>query len=225
MKNYSCTEDRFLKDVEQHIMTVLRDDGVHRHIRFKGPQCSAYWFDLITWPGTLCIDGDCGTYVFRRMEDMFEFFRIDRDWLRDGATLSINPGYWGEKLQATANGGFKEFSEDSFRENVKRFFDDWVESNQPDDDCDADILKEFNLQKHHLWEEIDDEVLSYIEDGAHACYQRVYDFTSETVPGFAFNDFWEVSSDEYTFHFIWCCYAITWGVNAYDDAMLKARNQ
>ena len=75
MKDYACTEARFLGDVDWHVMTVLRDDGVHRHIRLKRPDSGSYWFDLITWPGTLCIDGDCGTYVFRRLEDMFQFFR------------------------------------------------------------------------------------------------------------------------------------------------------
>lgn len=32
-----CTEERFLKDVAQHEMTVLRDDGVSRHLRFQNP--------------------------------------------------------------------------------------------------------------------------------------------------------------------------------------------
>ena len=59
------TEQEFLNDVRGHAMTILRDDGVHRHLRFKKPGSGTYWFDLITWPGTLCIDGDMGTYVFR----------------------------------------------------------------------------------------------------------------------------------------------------------------
>ena len=208
MKDYACTEARFLGDVDRHVMTVLRDDGVHRHIRLKRPDSGSYWFDLITWPGTLCIDGDCGTYVFRRLEDMFQFFRTDRDWLRDGATLGINPSYWGEKLQAVArHGGFEEFSEERFRANVKQRFDDWVDDNQPDE-----------ATKTVLWNEIEDDVLSYIDDGAHESYRRVQEFTSEVDPGFEFTDFWEVSSEEYTFHFIWCCYAIAWGVKTYDEA-------
>jgi hypothetical protein len=94
-------ESEFLNDVASHRMIVIRNDGVNRHIRFKRPQSGTFWLDLITWPGTLCIDGDMGTYVFRRLEDMFEFFRTDRTCgEKDGRTLFINPGYWGEKLQS-----------------------------------------------------------------------------------------------------------------------------
>lgn len=87
--NYECTEERFLKDVAKHEMTVIRDDGINRHLRFKNPNDSSYWFDLITWPGTLCIDGDCGTYVFKRTPDMFQFFRTDSTSLPNGKTDSV----------------------------------------------------------------------------------------------------------------------------------------
>ena len=32
-----CTEERFLRDVANHEMTIIRDEGVNRHIRFKNP--------------------------------------------------------------------------------------------------------------------------------------------------------------------------------------------
>lgn len=48
MKERSCTVDRFLKDAENHKMTVVRDDGVYRHLRFMKPETTSYWFDLIT---------------------------------------------------------------------------------------------------------------------------------------------------------------------------------
>src|SRR5690348_13144744 len=99
-KEDNC-EQWFLKDVSTHEMIVIRDDGANRHIRFKRPGTSCMYFDLITWPGYLCYTGDMGTYVFSRLEDMFEFFRTDRDYnKRKGRELSINPKYWGEKLQA-----------------------------------------------------------------------------------------------------------------------------
>ena len=88
----TCTEQIFLRDISMHQMSVLRDDGVNRHIRFKTPGTNSMYFDIITWPGFLCYTGDMGTYVFRRLEDMFQFFRTDREHmtLRDGATLAIN---------------------------------------------------------------------------------------------------------------------------------------
>ena len=89
--DHICPEAIFLRDVAEHEMIVVRDDGVHRHIRFKKPGTSCMHFDLITWPGYLCYTGDMGTYVFSRLTDMFEFFRTDREYmrLREGQTLRV----------------------------------------------------------------------------------------------------------------------------------------
>lgn len=207
MRQHQCSEDQFLKDASRHVMTVLRDDGVHRHIRFKRHGDSAYWFDLITWPGTLCVDGDMGTYVFRRLEDMFEFFRADREWAeRKGCQLGINPSYWSEKLQASPGNGFEEFDADRFGEVVKEHFDRWVEAEDPDDETKQDV-----------WQEIEDDVLSCAHDGEIRAFDAAINFRSG---GFEFIDFWEHRLKTYTFHFIWCCYAIAWGIKIYDDGKL-----
>lgn len=209
MRKHECTEELFLGDVSRHAMTVLRDDGVHRHIRFKRPDSGTYWFDLITWPGTLCIDGDMGTYVFRRLEDMFQFFRTDR---RDEGKLGINPGYWGEKLQAEARHGFKEFSPELFRAAVKSDFDQWVEYHAADDETKASAL----------WEEIEERVLHSVDDGERDAITAAMEFTPDDDKcKFNMRDFFEHRLQDYTFHFIWCCYAIAWGVRTYDQA--KAR--
>ena len=91
-----CTEERFLSDIANHQMTVIRDDVVGRHIRFRRPSTICYGFDLITWPGHLCITGDLGTYVFQRLVDMFEFFRADPFYAdrHPKQQLFINAGYW-----------------------------------------------------------------------------------------------------------------------------------
>jgi len=122
----TCTEDRLLKDVRNHSMQILRDDGVFRHIDFSDNGSSTYRFNLITWPGFLCITGDCGTYVFQRAKDMFDFFRPSKFELLNNKNkhLFINPGYWGEKLESIdAASGYKEFNENDFRERVKYHFD------------------------------------------------------------------------------------------------------
>lgn len=211
-RQYECSEDQFLKDAAKHVMTVIRDDGVHRHLRFRKapPAGSEYWFDMITWPGSLCIDGDMGTYVFRRLDDMFEFFRTDREYLeRQGRKLGINPQYWGDKLQATANhGGHKEFSPAMFKEAVKSEFDAWIESEEPTDEA-----------KTALWEELTDRVLSTTDYGSHEAIKAAIEFEPDDGEVmFEMRDFWDHRLDDYTFHFIWCCYAIAWGVKTYDDA-------
>lgn len=204
MTNLTCTEQQFLNDIREHEMTVIRNDGVNRHIRFKRPQEGAYWFDIITWPGTLCIDGDCGTYVFRRLDDMFKFFRTDREHgQKDGRTLFINPGYWGEKLQSVARqGGYVEFSDERFVAAIKDRFQSWCEDHEPDE-----------ATKDALWESIQDDVLFC--ENEHESLRAVYEFRHEPT-GFEFTDFFEFCLTDYTFHFLWCCYAIAWGVKRYD---------
>jgi hypothetical protein len=221
-QTYKCTEDQFLKNAGSHAMTVIRDDGIHRHLAFRKPAGSEYWFQLITYPGELVITGDMGTYVFRRLEDMFEFFRADRACAEHrGQKLGINPQYWGKKLQAAPANGREEFSGEIFHAHVKEAFDNWVERNKPyaDDDCE-DCTKEqreaFDEAKANLWEALSDDVLSYIGD------VRAFDAANafqweESNWRFSLDDCWEWRCTEYTFQFIWCCYAIAWGIKTYDE--------
>jgi len=107
---------RFKNDTAKHEMTVLHDDGLYRHLRFtpvvtdektgKRSRSSSYWFDLITWPGCLAVNGDCGSFMFSRIEDMFEFFRGSR----------INPQYWAGKVCGETT--TKSYGEDLFRQQV-----------------------------------------------------------------------------------------------------------
>ncbi len=205
----SCTEEQFLKDTASHQMTVIRDDGCHRHIRFRRKESRSYWFDLITWPGALCIDGDMGTFVFRRLEDMFEFFRTDREYTtRHGVQLAINPGYWSEKLQAPKSRDAHEFSADIFRRLVKAAFDDYVAEGAIDAEPGA---------SHQLWAELEAEVLCVADDGEVRAYDAAREFSSLVAKDFNMHDCWEWSCREYTYHFLWCCYAIAWGIKTYDD--------
>lgn len=212
MKEYACTQEQFLKDVNDHQIEIIQDNGTMRLIRFKKEDSRNYWFDLITWPGQLCISGDCGTYVFSRIPDMFQFFRMDeRDKDKE---LSINPGYWGEKLQSIGtNAGYKEFDEEVFRERVKYHFDNYMADDAEDDDV-----------KEELWNAIEGEVLSFMYDGEYEAYSRIHNFSYESPNGenYRFIDFFDSgSTDSYTVNFIWCLYAIVWGIKKYDEAMKK----
>ena len=206
------TEQSFLKDVAQHQMIVLRDDGLSRHIRFMRPNTSCQHFDLITWPGKLCYTGDMGTYVFQRLDDMFEFFRTDRDYgRRNGRQVYINPGYWAEKLIAVDSSGrhggsAEQFDSERFTEIVKRQLIEWMRDR---DRCQGAEMR------HELREQVESGVLSYADHGESAAMQAAMDFEHK---GFQFVDFWEHRLKDWTYHFIWCCYAIAWGVEQYDEA-------
>lgn len=202
----NCNEERFLRDVKEHKMFVERDEGLSRHVRFKRPGTICYSFDLITWPGHLCISGDCGTYVFSRIDDMFDFFRTGQSY-KDShpeQKLFINAGYWGQKLLSICRqGGYKEFDEDGFRERVTDHYNMWV----GDDDRDDEFPKE-------LWSAIEEEVLSKIDNGEHAAYAAVQEFRHSR---FQFEDFFDGGGCERpTFHYLWCLYAIAWGIEQYD---------
>lgn len=195
-----CTEERFLRDVAQHELTIVRDDGVNRHLRFQEPGYYTMHFDLITWPGYLCYTGDMGTYVFRRLKDMFEFFRTKG--------LRINPGYWGEKLEAVDScDGYRQWSQDKFRQRIREDFDDWLK--------DSGLPEE---QQAAATEQFESDVISAIGDGKEAAYLAARDF--EFAGRSPFSDWWEVDTDDYSFRFLWCCYALAWGVQQYDEYQL-----
>lgn len=209
------TEQQFLKDVAAHEMIVLRDDGVYRHIRFKKPGTGCMHFDLITWPGRLCYTGDMGTFVFTRLTDMFEFFRTDREYARrNGRTLAINPGYWAEKVDAADRyDGLEVFNEEKFKRVVLERLIGWIRENR------HETTKE---DRRDLWDAVMSDVID--ADGDSGGYRKqcaAHDFShyvNDLVGSFDFTDFWEVNFTEYSHRFMWCCYAMAWGIQRYDEA-------
>lgn len=204
MTALACTFERFRKDTANHSMEVKQDNSLFRHLVFSNNGSSSYRFELITWPGYLCICGDMNTYVFRRVTDMFEFFRRKN-------CSEINPGYWGEKLEAEHSSHQntkwgKAWSIDAFKSAVNRYLD----SGLKDPECEETATEIRGSVKHEL-EFIDDE---------HEAITFIRDFECND---FRFEDF-EYDTDEYTFRYLWCCYAITWGIQQY-DALHKQSSQ
>lgn len=201
----NLTEEEFLKDVKDHQIEIIYERGVYRHITFRRPNTICMGFDLITWPGYLCYTGDMGTYVFRRLNDMFEFFRKEP---YDKGELPINPFYWEEKVQAVDRsygdeGRTREYSAELFKARVR----EWV----------ADMAAEMNEKEHAKFlEAIEDEVLDFAEYGEQVARKAAYDFTWNRKD--VFTDFQEQSFREFTHRFLWCCYALVWGIKQYDKA-------
>jgi len=208
----------FLRDTQQHQMTIVRDDGVFRHLKFRNPNGFAYHFDITTWPGHLAITGDMGAAVFSRLHDMFGFFRV---WPgdKDPGALYINPRYWAEKC--VANDGEKEsYDARLLEELVRDRFDQAVADADPDEPGIAD-------DKKHLWTCLEEDVING-EDTVSAALQRMDDFefagATNTFARFRFHDVWEYESQltTYTFHFTWRLYAIAHAVKTYDAAKTAA---
>lgn len=206
--------DGFIGD---HQMTVLMDRlesgdmEPYRHIRFSAPGTSIYRFDLVTWPGHLSISGDLSSFTFRRLHDMFDFFRGPADDLR------INPSYWGEKVIAGDRGtdlGRTRYSREAFIEQVECAVEDAA-----DDYSEAD----FEALKQAVQEELLDDAPEYIEEA----YERAQDFRwsppgssskglySVSGSEFRFSDTWEWDLTGYDHHFLLACHAIQWGIRTY----------
>lgn len=194
MNEYAEIEARFQRDTARHEMTVLHDDGLYRHLRFANPKTSEYWFDIVTWPGSLTMRGDVGDgYVFSRLPDMFEFFR-------GGSRYGINPHYWAEKLGGGRR-SVKEYSEKLLRQRVvEQFVEDarWNGGVPPGTGkaLRTWVLNEYLSDEH--------QARNVLEDFAHR--------------GYEFSDVWEWDLTDYEWSFIWACHAIVWGIGQYDAA-------
>lgn len=212
MKQEICSEAQFLQDVKDHHMKVFKDEGVYRHIQFMYPGTYNRHFNLVTWPGYLAYSGDMGCYVFSRLQDMFEFFRADKKgWVfnREGG-LSINPGYWSGKLQSGGGSrSAKEFDHDRFEEVLRSQLREFFREKK---------LYTTKNQRRMLWEEFTHSVLPALDGGEHQAYSAASDFhlaLNDSVH-FEFQDFWDYDFSRFTYQFLWCCYALSWGIEMYD---------
>jgi hypothetical protein len=109
----------FLGNTLKHEMTIIREDGVHRHIRFAEPGTGFWAYEIITWPGYLTIVGDFADgFVFKRTTDMLDFFG------QNVIPGHINADYWAEKLTRGGRDQAKEYSEETFRALVTKYADE-----------------------------------------------------------------------------------------------------
>lgn len=227
---------RFARESASHRMTVLHDSGLYRHLVFSDPTHGFYWFELITTPQQLVFSGDGNSYVFRRTEDMFQFFRSGI-W-RDGSH-HINPGYWSEKLTSGREAA-TSYSMELFEEEVAKTLAD-VESDYPGITAawTEHVESEFNTE----YEDEAIRALTTFEFGeSHRAECRVCDWNFEdesyTVAAkeardhrrkagdkhsapirdltFSFDDIGEWCLQDFDWWFLWACQAIVWGIARYD---------
>lgn len=191
--------DRFAGDITEHKLTIVRDDGLYRHLCARRPTTGMYWFDIITWPGSLCIRGDMGNFVFARVDDMFEFF--------GGKDERVNPQYWAEKEVTGAP--TRTYSMSMARALVEEHVSEEALGWR---DFTEDEEREIREAAHRL---VRNEDFAYAE-GAR---QLINEFEVSLHPKeFRFSDTWEWDLEDYTVHFLWCLHAIVWAIGQYDLA-------
>lgn len=204
---------RFMTDVTLHEMAVLHDDGLYRHLLFRAPS-GFDWFEVITWPGNLTINGGHGTWTFARTEDMFQFFRSSRGITR------INPSYWGEKLRGGLTCGNRlaeEYDEQVFLAAVKEHVDDFVAESDWPDEILEDLRAEVASQITDDWNDWT------CEDGARSLLNS-FDFRTASKR-FRFDDAWEWDFTTPSSHFLWSCWAVAYAVQEYDRHLTSSPGQ
>lgn len=191
--------ERFARESAKHEMTILHDDGLYRHLRFVAPGDSAYWYDLITVPGSLIFRGDGESFVFAREKDMFDFFR------RSSWHGGPNPTYWDGKLTSSREAA-KTYSERLFKQYVAEYIED-AKDDYPGLFAAWDA---FIAEGWHSTE---------FEDGARAALDE-FEFAPDFAKHgpFRFTDTWEWDLKEHDWWFLWACHAIVAGITRYDQA-------
>jgi len=201
---------RFQRDVRLHEMTVLRDDGLYRHLRLGRPQSSVYYFGIVTWPGFLTIYGDMGNLTFSRVPDMFRFFR---GYTPEGE-LYINPGYWSEKVEGIDGSAYRECYEwdsEKFESAVNERQACWLEEQGYSEEELADPESEAAERVAEQQEAV--EALLECSHNEFEAREALGRFDGDSG---ILQDFWEVDCTSYKHGYLWLCYAIQWAIMKYD---------
>lgn len=193
------TLEQFLKDVASHELTVNLDQGLFRDLTIQRPGCGEMHYHITTRPGYLMFTGDMGDFIFERTNDMFGFFRA-----KDG--YYINPGYWGEKVQA---GDVRKFDAETACDSVKQYLTNYL------DDLDLSDSDDREKSKQAL-EAVNDFIGGNQHSSEFDFWSEIQNWDSDEAGGLELSDFWEASTTAKTYHYIWACYAIVHAIKLYD---------
>ena len=206
MTKYEPTQEDFDQDVANWSMEALLDNGLYRHLRFRMKTGGFRWFDIVTWPGKLVITGDCETFTFARLEDMFEFFRA--------GGYQINPGYWQEKI-CDGRDRTRGFDWDRFRAEALANFDQATK-----DETDTELR---TAAREDLESELDGtnpDLYGAVQLLREYCY-RTGNYQDPIYFQFDLSDS-PPDGEGWNYHYIWCCRAIVWAIAQYDAQKVKA---
>lgn len=234
---------RFARETAEHKLTVLHDDGLYRHLRFSSPKNPFYWFELITTPHVLVFRGDGESFVFSRIEDMFDFFR--RSGRGAGASIQIQPDYWAEKLESDRD-SVTVYSPERFDMLAAEYLVE-VEADYPGVTAAwTEFTTGVTAEHSTEYKETADWAVSNFEFGEFAIkvtcscgaavdlttptqasiwsarHQRdndsSHELTRERLEPFNFEGAEEWRTHDFGWWFLWACHAIVWGIRQYDAA-------
>lgn len=193
----------FLEDVKEHELYIRLDDGDNRSLAFhkKDPASGALskdmQFTITTWFEHLCISGDMGTFVFELVPDMFELFRGISEF--SSPTYKPEFDYWAEKLTAVDVCGYTEFDIKTHRQDVRYFW----------------------KRIHQTQGTPSEEVTDYIERLENVSNEQELTEALALFPKYSKDkvayDKLRHSPETYTKEYLWCCHAIPWAIEQYDN--------
>lgn len=189
----------FRSHISDHVLEVVHDDGVYRHVVMGKPGTSIWSWSIVTWPGHLAVSGDIGDgFMFARERDMVGFFAAGLGTCGDGGPR-INPGYWAEKLQGPCRSGAFEFSEKKFMAEVRGTVAEHIESEGLSGEAAAELEKVI-------------EDAEWYSGDKHAALDWAYNHDRQDLFGM---DFIESGFDDFDVHFLYACFAIAVTVREY----------
>lgn len=201
------SHETFLNDVKDHVLTINHEHGVFRSLTFAKPHSSDMHVNIVTSNGYLYYSGDMGAFTFKRLHDMFDFFR--------NKECEINPIYWHEKLEAHDRfGGSTEYSEELAKERINSYLEQFLDNLDMDDEDDQVKANKAKSAVADFLKDIGDE---------HSCSEAYDDWNVRDAGGMELNDFFDGGLDTHTSRFIWCLRAIVHVINLYDAGVTGER--
>lgn len=188
--NAEQVAERFPKDTEGFVLTVLHEQGDYRHLRFQRPGERWGSTDIHTWPGGLTTAGDMADgWMFERGLGFF------------GGNINLH--YWHEKLTPAGRLAAEEFSEVTLRSTLTEA------------GADLDIPEQFRAEFDEELNDLIERICSGHADTASALEQIaefVFECESEDEAhdlDVRFTDSYELNIEDYSYHFVWALHVLS----------------
>lgn len=196
------TEDQarrsFTEHTAEHVMTVLHDDSLYRHLRFRKPGTGIFGFDVVTWPGHIAISGDMGDTTMARIDDMIGF-------VAKPGSDRISFGYWAEKIVAN-EGPKREWSQRLLEAQLR---DSWREQcEERGVDHDSDLATRW-------WDDLTDAILNAYCGYGNGDERAQREALDRFAGDIELYETWEWDCSDYPFHLYWRMLALRYAANTY----------
>lgn len=190
-----------------HELSIVRDDGLYRHMRWAHPESHMYEVELVTWPGGMAVRGDIHDgYVFHlnvpgEQPDILAHFRGEPDPATWASMLTVPrecvTWYSAEILRRHIEGAVEDAIEldeepEELREAVEEGLLTALTGNEDEQNTRWDAAEH---------EEADRTLLDQFE-----------------YEGFCFEDTYEWDLQDWSPWYMWACHAIRAIIRAYDEA-------